>query len=66
MYSFNSEVELREFLKSNIINSKEATQLLNCSRQNIDDLVRRNKLIPIRVFPRDRLFLKQDILNRLK
>lgn len=66
MYNFNSKEELFKFLEGNLINTNEATELLGCSRQNIDDLVKRNKLTPIRVFPRDRIFLKEDILARLK
>ncbi|MFL0198232.1 helix-turn-helix transcriptional regulator [Clostridium sp. WILCCON 0269] len=66
MYQFNSKEELFKFLFDNIINTKEATQILGCSRQNIDDLVKRSKLVPIKVFPRDRLFLKEDVLARKK
>lgn len=65
-YNFNSKEELFEFLGSNILNTNEVTEILGCSRQNIDDLVKRGKLIPIRVFPRDRIFLKEDVLSRLK
>ena len=64
MYQFNSREELIKYLSKNIINTNEAAEILNCSRQNIDDLVKRKKLIPIRVLPRDRLFLKEDILTR--
>jgi len=66
MYKFDTKQDLRKFLENEIINTAEATQILGCSRQNIDDLVRRNKLIPIKVFPRDRLFLKSDVLERVK
>jgi len=66
MYKFDTKQDLRKFLEDEIINTAEATQILGCSRQNIDDLVRRNKLIPIKVFPRDRLFLKSDVLERVK
>jgi len=65
MYQFNSKNELFKFLSGNIINTNEATKILNCTRQNIDDLVRRGKLTPIKVFPRDRLFLKEDVITRL-
>lgn len=66
MYQFNSKEELKKFLSEEIINTAEAVQILNCTRQNIDDLVKRGKLVPIKIFPRDRLFLKSDILERLK
>ncbi|SKA99825.1 hypothetical protein SAMN05443428_13820 [Caloramator quimbayensis] len=66
MYQFNSKEELKKFLSEEIINTAEAVQILNCTRQNIDDLVKRGKLVPIKIFPRDRLFFKSDILERLK
>lgn len=64
MYTFKTKEELMTFIADNIITSKEAAELLGCSRQNIDDLVKRNKLIPVRVLPRDRLFFKEDVLAR--
>jgi predicted DNA-binding transcriptional regulator AlpA len=64
LYSFDTKEALLSYLKDNIINSAEAAEILGCSRQNIDDLVKRNKLKPIRVLPRDRLFLKKDVLAR--
>ncbi|HOM03316.1 MAG TPA: helix-turn-helix domain-containing protein [Acetivibrio sp.] len=64
MYNFNSKEELIAFIADNIITSKEAAEILGCSRQNIDDLVKRKKLIPVRVIPRDRLFFKEDVLAR--
>lgn len=66
MYQFNSKEELLKFIAENIINTAEAIQILNCSRQNIDDLVKRGKLIPVKVFPRDRLFFKEDVVKRLE
>lgn len=64
MYNFSTKEELIAFIADNIITSKEAAEILGCSRQNIDDLVKRNKLIPVRILPRDRLFLKEDVLDR--
>lgn len=64
MYNFNSKEELTEFLAAELINTAEAVEILGCTRQNIDVLVKRKKLFPIRVFPRDRIFFKSDILAR--
>lgn len=66
MYCFNTKEELIAFIAENVITSKEASEILGCCRQNIDDLVKRNKLKPIRVLPRDRLFFKEDVLVRKK
>ena len=61
-----SDEELKLFISENVITTMEVAELLNCSRQNVDDLVRRKKLIPIRKTHRDKWFLKSDILARLK
>jgi hypothetical protein len=66
MYNFKNDEELKSFIASGVINTSEAASILNCSRQNIDDLVRRNKLIPIKIYPRDKLFLKSDVLARVQ
>jgi excisionase family DNA binding protein len=65
-YQFKSDKELIEFINENIITTMEVAELLNCSRQNIDDLVRRGKLVPVRKTQRDKWFLKADILARIK
>ncbi|KNF06989.1 hypothetical protein CLPU_36c00050 [Gottschalkia purinilytica] len=64
-YNFKDKDDLRDFLVDELINTSEATKILDCTRQNIDDLVRRKKLVPIKVFPRDRIFFKSDVLSRL-
>lgn len=52
------------FVKYGIINTKDACDLLDCSRQNIDDLLKRKKIFPVKVFQRNKLFLKSDITKR--
>lgn len=66
MYNFANDDELKAFLNTAIVNTAEATQILGCTRQNIDDLVRRKKLIPVKIYPRDKLFLRSDVEARLK
>lgn len=56
--------ELRSFIKEKIVNTNEAAEILSCTRQNIDRLVKNGKLIPIVIYPRDKIFLKADILER--
>lgn len=65
-YEFKSDDKIKEFIAENIITTIEATEILNCSRQNIDDLVRRGKLKPVKQTLRDKLFFKADILARVK
>lgn len=66
MYSFNSREELAEFVQNEIINTTEALEILQCSRQNLNELVKREVITPIRDLPRDRLFFKEDIIKRKK
>lgn len=66
MYQFNSDDELRIFLSENIVSTSEAIEILNCTRQNLDYLVKKNKLIPVKSIGAVRLYLKSDILARLK
>lgn len=60
--SFN---DFKEFISTSIVNTAEAAGMLGCSRQNIEDLVRRGKLHPVKVEAKNKLFLKSEILRRL-
>ena len=63
MYSFNSKDELTQFIKAEIVDTSEAIELLNVSRQYINQLIKSNKLIPIKEFPNGRIFFKEDVLR---
>lgn len=52
------------FVKNNIVDTYEATQILECTRQNIDDLIKRGKISPIKSGKKNNLFIKEDIKNR--
>lgn len=56
--------DFRSFVSKRVVNTKEATEILDCSRQNIDDLVRRDKLHPVKVDAKNKLFLKTEIMQR--
>lgn len=58
--------DLIQICRSSIISTTEATKLLGCTRQNIDNLVHRGKLTPIKSYPKNTLFLKSDVMNRLR
>jgi len=69
LYSTGQEVPLsisdfHGFVKQRVINAAEAAEILNCSRQNINDLIKRDKLHPIKASGKDTLFLKSEILKR--
>jgi predicted site-specific integrase-resolvase len=65
MYQFMTKEELSKFIAAEIINSSEAIELLGCSRQNLNDLIQRGKIVPIKEMKRDRLFFKEDIMARI-
>ncbi len=58
--------ELRTLVTENIVDTKQVTDILGCSRENVADLVRRGKLKSVYASPRARLFLRADVLERLK
>jgi len=54
------------FVQNRVVNSSEACKLLDCSRQNIDDLTRRGRLHPIRTDAKNKLYLKNEVMQRKK
>lgn len=56
--------DLIKYISERIVNTSEASEILNCSRQNINDLVKRKKLNPIKTTSKNQLFLKTDIEKR--
>lgn len=69
LYRMGLEVPLdqedfRTFVAQRVVNTAEAAELLSCSKQNIDDLVRRGKLHPVKESAKSKLFLKSEIMQR--
>jgi hypothetical protein len=56
--------DLSRFVKYNVVVTAEVAEMLSCSRQNIDDLMRRNKLVPLKAYQSGKLFLKSDVERR--
>lgn len=56
----------RQFAKNNLVNTAGACEILNCSRQNIDNLVKREKLETIHESPKNKMFFKADINEKLR
>lgn len=52
---------LRQYASDQMISTSEAAGILECSRQNIDDLIKRKKLMPARQSEGERLFYYSDI-----
>lgn len=69
LYSIGTDIPLSldaflSFLKNRTITVSEAASALNCSRQNIENLVKRGKLHPVKSSLKTTLFAKQEIEQR--
>ncbi|MED4685665.1 DNA-binding protein [Bacillus mycoides] len=53
-----------KFVNDEIVHTLEALEILECSRQNLNKLVKSGTLVPIKEMVRDRLFFREDILKR--
>ncbi len=58
--------DFTSFVTNRVVNSAEAADMLGCSRQNIDDLTKRGKLHPIRQDARNKLYMKNEIQQRMQ
>lgn len=65
-YTFKTEKDLKDYISSNLLNSNQVAEILNCSRQYVHKLVKQNKLYPLKEMEREKVFWKPDILARLK
>ena len=59
-----SKEDFIEYVSERIVNTAQAADIIGCSRQNIDDLVKRGKLNPVKINAKDKLFLKSDVQKR--
>lgn len=53
--------DFHAFVQQNVVDTASAAELLHCTRQNIQDLVRRKKLTPVKVLKNNFLFLREDL-----
>ena len=58
--------DIRMIAENSFITSSEATKIIGCSRQNIDDLVKREKLNPVKKIGKTMLFLKDEVQKRIR
>ncbi|MBY0597669.1 DNA-binding protein [Bacillus bingmayongensis] len=63
MYKFETKEELIRFINDEIVNTSEALDILGCSRQNLNMMIKKEKITPIKEMVRDRLFFKGDVLK---
>lgn len=60
-YEFNSREELEAFIQNEVLTTSEALEVLERSRQRLNDLVKAGKIKPLKSVSRDRLYLRKDI-----
>ena len=58
--------DIHRYIRRRVVSASEACDLLGCSRQNVDDLMRRDKLHPIRTDAKYKLFSKAEVMQRRK
>ena len=61
-----TQAALHHYVQERVVSASEACSILDCSRQNIDDLMRRDKLHPIRTDAKYKLFSKAEVMQRKK
>lgn len=64
LYTFNSKEELAEWIAREVVGTNEALELLGGSRQNLHNFVKSGKLVPVKESGRERLFFREDVLER--
>lgn len=63
-YEIASREEFVKLVQSDVLTTSEVIHELQISRQALNSLVKRGKLVPIKELSRDRLFLREEIENR--
>jgi hypothetical protein len=59
-----SAEDLRVFVKRNILSTAEVMDMLGCSRQNVDDMIKRKRISPVKAYPKGNLFLREEIARK--
>lgn len=63
-YPIKNKDEFIKYVQSEILTSSEALEILEVSRQTLNSLVKRGKIVPIKELTREKLFLREDIMRR--
>ncbi|MGE6516624.1 helix-turn-helix transcriptional regulator [Lysinibacillus sphaericus] len=63
-YSFNTKDEFIKLVQSEILTTSEVLEELQITRQALNSLVKRGKLVPVKELSRDKLYLREDIESR--
>lgn len=63
-YKVTNKDEFISLVQSEILTTSEVLDELQISRQALNSLVKRGKLVPVKELSRDKLFLREDIESR--
>ncbi|QDP99410.1 helix-turn-helix domain-containing protein [Lysinibacillus fusiformis] len=63
-YKVDTKDEFIKLVQSEILTTSEVLEELQISRQALNSLVKRGKLVPVKELSRDKLFLREDIESR--
>ncbi len=63
-YKVDTKEEFITLVQSEVLTSSEALDILGITRQSLNSLVKRGKLIPIKELSRDKLFLREEVERR--
>lgn len=58
------EKDFKDYIRYSTVNVAEAAEILNCSRQYIDQLTREGKLHPVKKSQKSTLYLKRELTER--
>ncbi|WP_041276761.1 helix-turn-helix domain-containing protein [Desulfosporosinus acidiphilus] len=65
-FHFESREDLEKFIRDEIFTSSEAMEYLGITRQALNAVVQRGKLIPIKEKKAIKLFFKEDLVKRIE
>ena len=51
------------FVKYGVVNTNEAASIMKCTRQNIESVVKRDRIHPVKKYKRTKLFLRSDFIH---
>lgn len=63
MYNLKERDAIKKFLNEEVVNTSEAIEILGFTRQYVNQLIKNGELEPMKEMSRDRLFIKEDILD---
>lgn len=64
MYTFDNKEQLIEFIQKNVLTSSETVEFLGITRGRLSQLIKNEKIVPIKRSGKDSLFLREDLEER--